>query len=37
MYCNHNGVWTDGHDVVGAVSSASTFYFTEGTCCPGGR
>ena len=26
--------WTGGHDVVGALSSASTFYFAEGTCRP---
>ena len=35
MYFNYNGVWTGGHDVVGATSPASTFYFAEGTCRPG--
>ena len=34
MYFNYNGVWTGGHDVVGATNSASTFYFAEGTCRP---
>jgi hypothetical protein len=27
-------VWTGGHDVVGAASAASTFYFAEGSCRP---
>ncbi len=35
MYFNYNGVWTGGHDVVGATSPACTFYFAEGTCRPG--
>ena len=34
MYFNYNGVWTGGHDVVGATSPAATFYFAEGTCRP---
>jgi exo-beta-1,3-glucanase (GH17 family) len=35
MYFNYKGVWTGGHDVVGAVYPAPTFYFAEGTCRPG--
>jgi len=35
MYFKYRGAWTGGHDVVGALSSASTFYFAEGTCRPG--
>ena len=35
MYFNYNGVWTGGHDVVGATYASSTFYFAEGTCRPG--
>jgi 6-phosphogluconolactonase (cycloisomerase 2 family) len=35
MYFLYNGVWTGGHDVVGATSPSSTFYFAEGTCRPG--
>ena len=35
MYFNYNGVWTGGHDVIGAVSPAEKFYFAEGTCRPG--
>ncbi len=35
MYFNYGGVWTGGHDVVGATSPAGTFYFAEGTCRPG--
>ena len=34
MYFNYNGVWTGGHDVVGATAPSSTFYFAEGTCRP---
>ena len=30
MYFNYNGVWTGGHDVVGATAPSSTFYFAEG-------
>ena len=35
MYFNYNGAWTGGHDVVGATSRSSVFYFAEGTCRPG--
>ena len=35
MYFMYRGAWTGGHDVIGALSSASTFYFAEGTCRPG--
>src|SRR5665811_2005078 len=35
MYFNYKGEWTDGHDVVGALAPAKTFYFAEGTCRPG--
>ena len=35
MYFNYMGDWTGGHDVVGALSPATTFYFAEGTCRPG--
>jgi hypothetical protein len=35
MYFNYGGAWTGGHDVVGATSRSSTFYFAEGTCRPG--
>jgi FtsP/CotA-like multicopper oxidase with cupredoxin domain len=34
MYFNYHGVWTGGHDAVGALAPASTFYFAEGTCRP---
>ncbi len=34
MYFNYKGIWTGGHDVVGALAPASTFYFAEGTCRP---
>ena len=34
MYFNYSGVWTGGHDVVGATSPSSTFFFAEGTCRP---
>ena len=30
MYFNYNGVWTGGHDVVGAVSTSKEWYFAEG-------
>ncbi len=33
MYFDYNG-WDGGHDVVGATSPATTFYFAEGTCRP---
>jgi cysteinyl-tRNA synthetase, unknown class len=35
MYFNYNGVWSGGHDVVGATAPAFVFYFAEGTCRPG--
>ena len=35
MYFNYKGVWTGGHDVVGATTPASSFFFAEGTCRPG--
>jgi len=35
MYFNYKGKWTGGHDVVGAVGPAPTWYFAEGTCRPG--
>jgi Family of unknown function (DUF5719) len=35
MYFNYNGVWTGGHDVVGALAPSSAFFFAEGTCRPG--
>jgi hypothetical protein len=34
MYFDYNGVWTGGHDVIGAVAPGPTFYFAEGTCRP---
>ena len=34
MYFNYKGVWTGGHDAMGATAPASTFYFAEGTCRP---
>ncbi|MDD5448135.1 MAG: DUF5719 family protein, partial [Actinomycetota bacterium] len=34
MYFNYHGAWAGGHDVVGAISPAETFYFAEGTCRP---
>ncbi len=35
MYFSYKGAWTGGHDVVGALAPARTFYFAEGTCRPG--
>jgi hypothetical protein len=35
MYFCYNGVWTGGHDVMGATTPASNYYFAEGTCRPG--
>jgi hypothetical protein len=35
MYFSYGAGWTGGHDVVGATSPATTFYFAEGTCRPG--
>jgi len=34
MYFNYNGAWTGGHDVVGGLAPANSFYFAEGTCRP---
>ncbi len=34
MYFNYKGVWTGGHDVIGATSPGFTFDFAEGTCRP---
>jgi len=34
VYFNYKG-WTGGHDVVGALAPATSFYFAEGTCRPG--
>jgi photosystem II stability/assembly factor-like uncharacterized protein len=30
MYFNYKGVWTGGHDVVGAIAPAQDWYFAEG-------
>lgn len=30
MYFNYGGVWTGGHDVVGAIAPAGDWYFAEG-------
>ena len=30
MYFNYNGVWTGGHDVIGATAPQTKFYFAEG-------
>jgi len=35
LYFNFKGVWTGGHDVMGATLPSSTFYFAEGTCRTG--
>ncbi len=35
MYFNYGGLWTGGHDVIGAPSPQSTFYFAEGTTWAG--
>jgi hypothetical protein len=35
MYFNYRGVWTGGHDVVGATRPAQYYYFAEGTTRPG--
>ncbi len=39
VYFNYQGFtslnWTGGHDVMGAVEPALSFYFAEGTCRPG--
>ena len=34
MYFNYHGVWTGGHDVMGALAPSPDFYFAEGTCRP---
>jgi len=34
VYFNYHGAWSGGHDVVGATSPASSFYFAEGSCRP---
>jgi hypothetical protein len=34
-YFVYDGRWTGGHDVMGATSTSSTYYFAEGTCRPG--
>ncbi len=31
MYSNYHGVWSGGHDVVGATSPSMAWYFAEGT------
>lgn len=35
IYFKYKGVWTGGHDVVGATTPATSFYFAEGTTRPG--
>jgi poly-gamma-glutamate capsule biosynthesis protein CapA/YwtB (metallophosphatase superfamily) len=35
MYFAYKGAWTGGHDVVGALTPATRYYFAEGTCRPG--
>jgi hypothetical protein len=35
MYFNYKGIWTGGHDVVGAAAPGSESYFSEGTSRPG--
>jgi len=35
MYFSYKSAWTGGHDVVGALAPATSFYFAEGTCRPG--
>jgi predicted lipoprotein with Yx(FWY)xxD motif len=35
MYFNYNGVWTGGHDAVGATETSDTWYFAEGYTGPG--
>ena len=34
-YDNFRGMWTGGHDVIGASYPASAYNFAEGTCRPG--
>ncbi len=31
MYFNYHGAWTGGHDVLGVYSTATTWFFAEGT------
>ncbi|MHB8894341.1 MAG: DUF5719 family protein [Candidatus Geothermincolia bacterium] len=31
MYFNYGGVWTGGHDVIGAIAPAQDWYFAEGS------
>jgi hypothetical protein len=35
MYFNYKGAWPGGHDVMGATSTQTTFYFAEGYTGPG--
>jgi len=35
MYFSYKGVWPGGHDVIGAASPGTRFYFAEGTSRPG--
>jgi Family of unknown function (DUF5719) len=35
MYFNYNGVWSGGHDAVGATGTSNTWYFAEGYTGPG--
>ena len=35
IYFNYRGVWSGGHDVVGATAPATAYYFAEGTTRPG--
>ncbi|MCG2796389.1 MAG: metallophosphoesterase [Actinomycetia bacterium] len=35
MYFDYHGIYTGGHDVVGALAPRNSFYFAEGTCRPG--
>jgi len=32
MYFNYKEKWSGGHDVIGALAPADTYYFAEGTC-----
>jgi FtsP/CotA-like multicopper oxidase with cupredoxin domain len=34
MYFNYKGMWSGGHDVVGATGTSNVFYFAEGTTRP---
>jgi hypothetical protein len=35
MYFNYNGVWTGGHDAMGAAAPQTDWYFAEGCTRPG--